>query len=160
MVNKEVYILLDSVRSLYNVGSIFRTADAVGVKKIYLAGISGVEKFGETVKLNPRLAKTALEGLNVPWEYCEDAATKLKGLKKDGVQIVSLELTPKSVDYKSANYKFPLCLVVGHETLGVRDEINELAASIIHIPMLGKGKSLNVSIAAAIALYEINSNNN
>lgn len=152
---KNIYILVDNVRSLHNVGSIFRTAEAVGVKKIFLSGISGIEKFGDTVKLNPRLEKTALEGLNLPWEYSEDALTKLIELKKSGVQIVSLELTPKSVDYRKASYKFPLCLVVGHETLGVSDEINKIADLVIQIPMLGKGKSLNVSVATAIALYQI-----
>lgn len=152
---KEIYILLDNVRSIFNVGSIFRTAEAVGVKKIYLAGISGVEKFGETIKLNPRVEKTALEGLKVPWEYTEDSLTKLKELKDSGVQVVSLELTESSVDFRKASYSFPLCLVVGHERQGISDEINEVADLIIQIPMKGEGKSLNVSVATAVALYEI-----
>lgn len=151
---KEIYLLIDNVRSLYNVGSIFRTSEAVGVKKIFLCGISAIEKFGETVRLNPRLAKTALEGLMVPWEYSENSLTKLKKLQKDGVQIVVLELTPKSVDFRKASYKFPLCLVVGHETLGVSSEINRMADLLIQIPMQGKGKSLNVAVATAVALYE------
>lgn len=152
---KEIYLLLDNIRSAYNVGAIFRTAEAVGVKKIYLSGISGVEKFSDTVKLNPKVAKTALEGINVPWEYTENTIEKLNALKNKGVQIVSLELTEKSVDYKKANYKFPLCLVVGHEREGVSSQVNEIADLIIQIPMQGIGKSLNVSVALAVALFNL-----
>lgn len=155
MTNRSVYILLDDVRSAYNVGSIFRTAEAVGVSKILLSGISGVEKFGNSVKLNPRVSKTALEGKSVPWEYTENPIKTLKQLKADGVKIVSLELTPQSQNFNEASYNFPLCLVVGHEREGVKEEINDLADLKIQIPMFGKGKSLNVSVAAAIALYRI-----
>lgn len=154
---KEIYVLIDNVRSIYNVGSIFRTCEAVKVKKIFLCGISGVEKFGDTVKLNPRLAKTALEGINTPWEYAKDSLTKIQELKKSKIQIVALELTPKSVDFRKANYEFPLCLVVGHETLGISNKINAMAGLLIQIPMKGKGKSLNVSVATAVALYQITS---
>lgn len=152
---KEIYLLLDNIRSVYNVGSIFRTAEAAGVEKIYLAGISGVEKFSNTVQLNPKVAKTALEGIKVPWEYVADPLEKLIEMKKAGIQLVSLELTAKSVDYRKAEYKFPLCLVVGHEREGVDDKINQIADLIIQIPMLGAGKSLNVSIATAVALYNL-----
>lgn len=152
---KEIYLLLDNIRSLYNVGAIFRTADASRVSKIYLSGISGVEKFGTEVRLHPKLHKTALAGIEVPWEYVDEPLLKLKELKKQGVQLVSLEITEKSLDFRKAEYKFPLCLVVGHETLGVNDEINQMADVVIKIPMLGKGTSMNVSVATGIALYEI-----
>lgn len=152
---KDIYLFLDNIRSAYNVGAIFRTAEAVGVKKIYLAGISGVEKFSDTVKLNPKVEKTALEGINLNWEYVADPLTKLSELKSRGVQIVSLELTPKSIDFRKMNYQFPLCLVVGHERVGVNDKINQIADQVVQIPMKGKGRSLNVAIATAIALYEI-----
>lgn len=152
---KEIYVLLNNVRSLYNVGAIFRTAEAADVKKIYLTGISGVEKFGQVAKLHPKVSKTALEGIKIPWEYQEDPIDLIKRLKENSVQIVSLELTEASVPYNKADYKFPLCLVVGHETRGVDGEINNLADLVVQIPMLGEGKSLNVSVATAVALYHL-----
>lgn len=152
---KDFYLLIDNVRSVYNVGSIFRTAEAVGVKKIFLGGISGVEKFGTSVKINPKIAKTALEGINLPWEHSENSFEKIKALKKEGIGIVSLEILPESVDFRQAKYQFPLCLVVGHERFGVDEQINHIADQTIQIPMFGGGKSLNVAVAAAVALYQI-----
>lgn len=155
MAKKELYILLDSVRSLYNVGSILRISEAIGVRKVFLGGISGIERIGEKIQLHPRLKKTALVGIDIDWEYVEYPIEKLKELKSKGIQIVSLELTSQSIDYTKATYKFPLCLVVGHERLGVGSEISKFSDQIIFIPMHGKGKSLNVSVAAAVALFHL-----
>jgi len=154
---KDIYLFLDSIRSLYNVGAILRTAEAVGVKKVFLGVYSGIERIGNKVQLHPKLAKTALDGLTVDWEFVENPLEKLKHLKKQGFQIVSLEQTPSSLHYKKALYKFPLCLVVGHEREGVNPQINSISDLIVSIPMFGKGKSLNVSVATGIALYEIKS---
>jgi tRNA G18 (ribose-2'-O)-methylase SpoU len=153
MNKKEVYVLLDSVRSLYNVGSIFRTAEAAGVKKIFLSGISGVERIGDKIFLHPKLRKTALEGLSMDWEYVENPSVKIRELQKTGVQVVSLELTPESKAYNKVSYSFPVCLIVGHEREGVSNKMNELADEKVYIEMSGKGKSLNVSVAAAIELF-------
>lgn len=153
--NKKIYVLIDNIRSVYNVGSIFRTSGAAGVSKIFLSGISGVEKFGQKAKLHPKVLKTALDGASVPWEYCEDSVKKLKELKGMGVEIISLEITDKSQDHTKVKYNLPLCLIVGHERLGVQDSLLKVTDKIISIPMMGKGKSLNVSVATGISLFEI-----
>lgn len=149
----ELYLFLDNVRSAYNVGSIFRTAEAFAIKKIYLGGISGIERFGNQVKLHPKVLKTALAGKIVPWEHVTDPIKKLSELKSSGVNIISLEISSDSTDIKNLKLKDPTCLVVGHEITGVEQGINSLANQKIKIPMYGKGKSLNVSVATGIALY-------
>lgn len=149
-------ILVDHVRSLYNIGAIFRTADAVGVDKIYLAGYSGTVKYGQRKFLHPKLAKTALAGVNVAWEQIDDPLAKIKDLKKKGFSIICLEQTNQSIDYTLVQYQFPICLVIGHEREGVSQPILDCADFIVELPMRGRGKSLNVASASAVVLYEIN----
>lgn len=144
-----LYALVENVRSLYNVGAIFRTADGAGVSKIFLSGITGCPPHREIRKV----ALGAEE--NIPWEYVPDPAPFLKKLKEKGVRIVVLEATDSSVIYHHAQYRFPLCLVVGHEYNGVSRETIELADLLIKIPMRGEKISLNVSVAFGIAVYEI-----
>lgn len=151
-----VSILINKVRSLYNVGSIFRIADAAGVEKIYLGGYSGITKVGERVELHPKLSKTALSGISVPWEHVPDPIDLIKKLKQEDYQIVSLELTDRSIVYTKANYPKPLCIIVGHERDGVNTKFLKQSDQVVHIPMLGKGKSMNVAIATGILVYEIN----
>ncbi len=147
--NQEIFVLLNNIRSLHNVGSIFRTSDGAGVKKVYLTGQTGYPPREE-------ITKTAIGAEKVvPWEYYIDPIDAIKKLKKKGVQIVVLEQTEKSVDYKKFKPKYPLCLVVGHEIDGVSDEILELCDSAIEIPMCGKKQSLNVSVAFGVAVYQI-----
>lgn len=144
-----LYALVENVRSRYNVGAIFRTADGAGVSKIFLSGITGCPPHREIRKV----ALGADE--SVPWEYVPDAVPFLKKLKREGVQIVVLEATDASVSYRDANYRFPLCLVVGHEYSGVSRESIALADRLIQIPMRGEKVSLNVSVAFGVAVYEI-----
>jgi len=143
------YVLLNNIRSLYNVGSVFRTADGAGVDKIILTGITA----------NPprkEISKTALGAEDtVPWEYIEYPDDAIKKLKSQGFQIVVLEQTEKSIDYKKAQYTFPVCLVIGHEREGVESEILQQADFIVQIPMHGRKESLNVSVAFGIVAYEI-----
>jgi len=144
-----IYALLDNIRSLYNVGSIFRTSDAVRLKKLYLTGITGYPPRRE-------IDKTALGAVDtVPWQYDEDPLPLLQASKKEGVKIIVLEHTSGSKPYNEVRYQFPLCLVVGNEVFGVRDEIIELADQAIEIPMFGTKQSLNVTIAYGIVIYEI-----
>ncbi len=144
-----IYALLDNIRSLYNVGSIFRTSDAVRLNKLYLTGITGHPPRRE-------IDKTALGAVEtVPWLYEEDPLSILQSLKKEGVKIIVLEHTSESKPYNEIPYQFPLCLVVGNEVFGVRDEIIELADQAIEIPMYGSKQSLNVTIAYGIVIYEI-----
>lgn len=155
---KGVFIILNNVRSLHNVGAIFRVAEAAGVKKIFLCGITGYPKAGEEWARNAaRIAKTALGAERVvPWEYHRDIIPLLKKLKRKGVRLFALEQTPKSIDFRKAKYKFPLALILGHEREGIEKKILGLADQIIEIPMYGKIKeSLNVAVACGIAVYEI-----
>ena len=146
---KPVRVILDSVRSLYNVGSIFRTSDAVGIEKLYLCGITGTPPRSE-------IHKAALGSeKSVPWEYFKNPITIITQLKKKGFKIAVLEHTDRGVLYNKAKYEFPLCLVVGHEITGVSDEVVALADMAIEIPMAGIKQSLNVAVAYGVAIYEI-----
>ena len=145
--NKEIYVLLNNIRSLHNVGSVFRTSDGAGVKKIFLTGQTGYPPREE-------ISKTALGAEEtVPWAYYIDPIDCIKELRRKGIKIVALEQTGRSMDYRKFRPKYPLCLVVGHEIEGVQKKILSLCDSVIEIPMGGKKQSLNVSVAFGIAVY-------
>lgn len=146
---RPVRVLLDNVRSLYNVGSIFRTSDAAGVEKIYLCGITGKPPRAEIHKAALGAEKS------VPWEYFKNPIAIVQQLKAEGHRIVILEHTDEPQLYHQSKYQFPLCLVVGHEIAGVSDEVVALADLAIEIPMFGIKQSLNVAVAYGIAIYEI-----
>ena len=175
----KVYIILDNIRSRENVGSIFRTADAAGVGKIYLCGITPTPKIMEhgTWNMNQKtgfrfqdssdkIHKTALGAETyVPWEYCRETWRLIAKLKKEGINIVALEQTKESVNIFSAEGgsasggkfkpKFPLALVLGNEVRGLSPQILKYCGKKISIPMYGKKESLNVSVAAGVAIYQI-----
>jgi len=143
----EIYALLDNIRSLHNVGAIFRTSDAVLLKKLYLCGITGHPPRNE-------ISKTALGAEEVvEWEYHEDASDLLKDLKKKGVTIVAVEIANDSVNYDEAKYNFPVCFVFGHEVYGISDEVMELVDMTVEIPMLGRANSLNIATSYGIIIY-------
>lgn len=147
---EEFYLLLDNIRSLFNVGAIFRTADAGGINKIILAGITGKPD-------NEKVKKVALGAEeSIPWEYHHQAWRVVEKLKKKGFQIVALEQTKESLPYDKFKPKFPLLLIVGNEIKGVSKSLLKRADKIIHLPMAGKKESLNVAVATGIAIYEIN----
>jgi len=150
MKNKKFYLLLDNIRSLFNVGAIFRTADAGGINKIILAGITG--------KPNDEKVKKVALGAekSIPWEHYWQAWRVIDKLKKEGFQIIALEQTKESIPYDKFKPKFPLILIVGNEIKGVSKSLLKRADKIIHLPMAGKKESLNVAIATGIAIYEIN----
>lgn len=144
-----IYALLDNVRSLYNIGSMFRTADAVRLLKLYLTGISGYPPRRE-------IDKTALGAVeSVPWEYQDNPISVIESLKSQGVQIIVLEHTDNSRLFREIEYKFPSCLVVGNEVFGVQDKIVDMADAAAEIPMFGVKQSLNVTIAFGIVIYEM-----
>ncbi len=160
---KKLYLILHNVRSLHNVGAIFRTADAAGVTKIYLTGYTPgpYDFFG---KLRKDFAKTALGSEKfVLWEQQKNIAALLGRLKKEKVFIVSLEQAKRAVPYGrlAAKYKkalkrhTELALIVGNEVRGLSPAILKKSDAIIEIPMRGKKESLNVSVAAGIALYSL-----
>ncbi len=141
--------VLDNVRSLYNVGAIFRTSDAVMLEKLYLCGITGYPPRKE-------ISKTALGADEiVPWEYSDSAVDTIKKLKKDGYTICATELAHDSISYEKADFKFPLCLVFGHEVEGISDEVMDLVDMAITVPMLGRANSLNVETCYGIVVYEV-----
>jgi len=143
-----IYALLDNVRSLYNVGAIFRTSDAILLKKLYLCGITGAPPRKE-------ISKTALKAEEVvPWEYSDDAVNIIKKLKKQGVQIVAAEIAHDSKQYSEAVYKFPVCFIFGHEVYGISDELMDLVDISVTVPMLGRANSLNVATCYGIIVYD------
>lgn len=147
----EIYIVLDNVLDTYNIGSIFRLADAVAAKKIYLCGQS------ETPP-NPRIKKASINTTEVvDWSYKSTALEAIYelGTKNSKLQIVAIEQTARSIPYDKFEYKLPICLVVGHETDGVSKEALNLANGIVELPMYGVNKSLNVMVSLGIVLYEV-----
>ena len=152
---KENFVLiLPNIRSAHNVGAMFRTADGAGVDKIYLTGYTHCPP-------HPRLDKVSLGAEKwVPWEYAKQTGRLLKKLKSQGYTIAALEQTPKSVNIYEWELQFPLVLIVGNEVTGVNKNLLKYCDSEIELDMKGKKKSLNVSVAAGIAMYYISSKNN
>jgi tRNA G18 (ribose-2'-O)-methylase SpoU len=144
-----VSLLLYNIRSLYNVGSIFRTADAGLAQKLMLVGYTPRPPRKE-------IAKTALGAVDsVPWEYYHTIADALQVARRSGMKIFALELASQSrrIETLSLN-EFPLCLVLGNEITGVDDDVLLQCDGAIELPMYGVKHSLNVSVAAGIALYD------
>jgi 23S rRNA (guanosine2251-2'-O)-methyltransferase len=144
-------VVLNNIRSLHNVGTIFRTCDGAGVQKLWLCGITGYPPQGG-------ISKTALGAENhVPWEYREDIINLLKELKQAGYQIILLEQMQGSVSHDQFKPKFPACLVIGNEVSGVADELQSLCDAAVEIEMDGIKNSLNVAVATGIAVYQLRS---
>lgn len=143
--------VLNNVRSLHNVGSIFRTADGAGIEKLWLCGCTGYPPQRE-------ISKTALGAEErVPWDHDHDTVMVVKNLKKQGYQIVLLEQTDRSVPYQEFVPQGPVCLVVGHEVTGVDDELVALCDAAVEIEMAGIKNSLNVAVAFGIVAYHLRS---
>lgn len=151
----EIAVLLNDIRSVYNVGSMFRTADAVGVSKIFLSGTSPtpLDRFGNKRK---DLAKVALGAEDyVPWEQIEDPLALIGRLGKEGYKIIAVEQSQKAVDYKEIRIDTPTLFIFGNEVGGVTKDILEKADTITEIPMRGDKESLNVSVSFGIAMFRI-----
>ena len=152
----KIYLILDNIRSLHNVGSMFRTADAFGVSKIYLCGYTGrpVDRVGRPVK---EIEKTALGAQNtVPWEYVQQGRRVIERLKREKVQTVALENNVSgTAALKNFSPRFPVALVLGNEVKGLAHSILSRADAIVSIPMRGKKESLNVAVACGVALYAL-----
>lgn len=151
--NRGFYVIAHNIRSLYNVGSIFRIADAFGVAKIYLTGYTGTPG-NELHRL--RMQKSALGAEKwVQWEHEKSPMKLIKKLRSEGVKILALENARGAINIRKFKPKFPLALVLGEEVRGVSKAMLKLCDQIIEIPMLGKKKSLNVSVAFGIAAYRV-----
>ena len=145
---KKLHVVLDNIRSVFNVGSFFRTADAVGSTKLYLCGITATPD-------NPKIVKTALGATeSVEWEYFDNTLDAIKQLKKDDVPIFVVELTPQAEHFQKIQYPDTVALVFGHERKGVSELVLQNADKVVFIPMSGIKESLNVSVAGGIIMYE------
>lgn len=150
-------VLLHNIRSLHNVGSIFRTADAAGVKKIYLCGITPFP-VDEFLQKRPQFAKVSLGAEdNISWEYRKSIVPLIKKLKNQGFKIVALEQSQNSIPLTQVQLENleKAALIVGHEVKGIDKKVLTLADQILEIPMKGKKESLNVSVAFGIAVYQL-----
>ncbi len=144
-----VSILLVDVRSLYNVGAFFRTADATCCEKVYLSGITGRPP-------KPGITKTALGAEeSVAWEHHPDAATLVENLRRGNHEIAAVETNVRAVDLFDWRPRFPVCILFGHEVDGLRPALVELCDTCVRIPMLGRKHSLNVATAGGVVLYEL-----
>ncbi len=153
MRSKDFFVIAHNIRSLYNVGSIFRTADAFNISKIFLTGYTGTPA---NVFHKKRMSKSALGAEDwVEWEYGKSAVKLIKRLKSDGVKIIALENNKTAINITKFKPKFPLALVLGEEVRGVSKAILKLCDNVVQIPMHGKKESLNVSVAFGIAAYVI-----
>lgn len=144
-----ITIVLDNVLDTYNVGSIFRLADAVAAEKVILCG--------ETLTPpNSRIKKASINTTGwVSWMYEKNTIDVVNRLKEQGVKIVAVEQDKRSKLFYEVTYEFPLAIVVGHETSGVSKEVLNMADTIVELPMWGINKSLNVMVSLGIVLYEV-----
>lgn len=148
---QEIYIILDNVLDTYNIGSVFRLADAVGAKKIFLCA-------GSETPPNHKIKKASVGTWQwVEWEYFEQTIDSIKSLREkvDQIKIIGVELDNRAVDYTKADYSLPIALVVGHESDGINPEVLEICDEIVQLPQLGINKSLNVMVSLGIVLYEV-----
>ncbi|KKU54864.1 MAG: tRNA/rRNA methyltransferase [Candidatus Moranbacteria bacterium GW2011_GWE1_49_15] len=152
-------VIVHNIRSAYNVGSIFRTADGIGADRIYLTGYTpSPAKEGALYlsKAQKMITKTALGAERyVSWEKATSIGKLLDKLKKEGVTVAALEQDERSVDYKEFVPDFPIALLLGNEPKGIDKRILKKCDAYIEIPMRGDKKSLNVSVAFGVAGYEI-----
>ena len=143
-----ISILVENVRSVHNVGSIFRSADGFGAEKIYLTGYTAHP---------PRkdLHKTALGAEDaVPWEYYENPLDAAEVIKKQGIPLILIEQAKESKSIYEIDWEFPLCFIVGNEVNGVSEELSNMVNIHVELPMRGVKQSLNVSVAAGVVGYE------
>jgi 23S rRNA (guanosine2251-2'-O)-methyltransferase len=146
-----VVVIVDNVRSLYNVGSIFRTSDGVLLEKLILTGFTPRPPRKE-------IEKTALGATqSVPWEYIKDPSEAVRHLKSSGYHAFCLELVDEVLPYYDVSpTHYPLCLVIGNEITGVSHDVLAECDKAIEIPQFGVKQSLNVAVAYGVAIFELN----
>lgn len=146
-----VTIILDNVLDTYNVGSIFRLADAVAAERVILCGQT-------LTPPNSRIKKASINTWGwVDWQYASTAVEAIANIKNQisNIKIIAIEQNTRSKPFTQVNYQFPIALVVGHESNGVSKEVLDIADTIVEIPMWGINKSLNVMVSLGIVLYEV-----
>ncbi len=148
-------LILPDIRSALNVGAIFRTADAIGISKVYLTGYTPrpTDRFG---RIQKDITKSALGAETwVPWEYKKTLIPLIHKLKKDGFQIIAIEQDKQAIDYRKIKISNKVAVILGREVEGIDKKILKSCDKIIYIPMYGKKESLNVSVATGVALFRI-----
>jgi tRNA G18 (ribose-2'-O)-methylase SpoU len=144
-----VTVILDNLRSAFNVGSIVRTADCARIEKIIFSGITAHPP-------NSKVIKTAMGALDyISWEHVPSTTAAVEKFKKQGTEVICLEVTDISKPFCEVEYPAPVCLVVGNEALGVSREVLEMADRIVEIPMWGFKNSVNVAVAFGIVVFEV-----
>lgn len=144
-----IHVVLDNIRSAYNVGSMFRTADACAVEHIHLCGMSAHPP-------HPKIEKTALGAHDyIPWTYYERTTRALEGLRDRGITVVAIEVTPEAVDHVAYEWPQPVAVVFGNEVTGINDRVMRRCDAAVKIPMLGYKNSINVATAFGVILFEI-----
>ena len=144
-----VAVLLDNVRSMYNVGSFFRTMDAAGCEELYLCGITARPP-------KHAISKTALGAEDtVPWRHSPDPVEVIRRLHELNYEVAAVETSLHAVDLFDWQPRFPVCLLFGHEVEGLRPELLEACDTHVRIPMLGRKHSLNVATAGGVVIYEL-----
>lgn len=150
-----IYFILENIYDTYNIGGLFRLADALAVEKIYLCGQTEIPP-------NSRIKKASIGTYKiVPWQYCKTAKEAIDELHRTfnverlKLNIIAVEQSPRAIPYTKVDYSFPLALIFGNESTGILPETLELADRIVEIPMWGINKSLNVIVSAAIVSYWI-----
>ncbi|MEK7531859.1 MAG: RNA methyltransferase [Patescibacteria group bacterium] len=152
---RKTYLLLHNIRSAENAGSIFRTADAVGITKIFLTGYTPtpLDRFGRKRK---DIAKTSLGAEEfVSWEYEKSPLKIIRILKKEGIEIIGIEQNKRAMDYRKFKIKSSACFILGNETEGISQKLLSECDAIVEIPQYGKKESLNVSVATGVALFRV-----
>lgn len=153
--DNKTYLILHNIRSVQNVGAIFRTADAVGISKIYLTGYTPtpIDRFGRE---RSDVAKTALGAQkNIEWEYVKTITPVINKLKKQKTNIVSVEQEVNAIDYKKVKIKKDTAFIFGNEVKGLSKSILDKSDQIAQIQMLGKKESLNVSVTVGVFLFRV-----
>ena len=146
---KEILLVAHNIRSLWNIGSLFRTCDCFAVQKLILTGYSAAPPRRE-------IAKTALGADSwIPWESITDPKVALNSLKEEGWRIVGLEITSNAVDIRSYQPSAKTVLLLGNEVAGVSEDLLAMCDDVVRIPMFGKKESLNVAVAAGVALHHL-----
>jgi tRNA G18 (ribose-2'-O)-methylase SpoU len=142
------FVVLDNIRSAWNVGSILRTCEGAGVRHLFLCGISAAPP-------NPRVLKTSLGAeRTVPWSHDPATMQVIRKLRSEGAAIFAVELTDRSVDYTTIDYPRDCAFVFGHETYGVAAPVLQAADRLIEVPMAGTKNSLNVAVSVGVVLFE------
>lgn len=148
-------VILDNIRSVYNVGSIFRTCDAAGVSKIYLCGTTPtpIDRFGRARK---DLAKVALGAETaVPWEHVSDTKEAISACKAEGGSVIAVEQAEDALDHRKLEVAGLVAFVFGNEVDGISQEIRNLCDQTIEIPMHGSKESLNVAVSVGVILFSM-----